>query len=129
MMGMFEIQVLDSYKAPTYADGQAGSLYGQWPPMVNPIRKPGEWQVYDIIFEAPKFKDGKLESPAYVTLMFNGVIVHNRKKLAGPSAHRSLLDYFPGVSEGRIYLQDHGPKETLRFRNIWVRKLTDYDQP
>ena len=129
MMGLFEIQVLDSYRAPTYADGQAGALYGQWPPMVNPIRKPGEWQSYDIVFEAPKFEDGKLVEPAYTTLFFNGVIVHNRKKLNGPSAHRSIEQYAPGVTTGSISLQDHGPAQPLRFRNIWVRKLNGYDQP
>jgi hypothetical protein len=129
IMSLFEVQILDSYKSPTYADGQAGALYGQWPPLVNPIKKPGEWQTYDIIFEAPKFKDGKLESPAYVTVMFNGVIVHHRKKLNGPSAHRTTLEYSPIPPEGRIMLQDHGPRESLRFRNIWVRKLTGYDEP
>jgi hypothetical protein len=129
LMGMFELQVLDSYKANTYADGQAGAMYGQWSPMVNPMRKPGEWQTYDIVFETPKFQDGKLVSPAYVTLLFNGVVVHHRQKYYGPSAHRSIQDYFPMSAEGRISLQDHGPKEKLRFRNIWVRKLTGYDQP
>ncbi len=129
LMGLFEIQVLDSYKHATYADGQAASLYGQWPPLVNPIKKPGEWQSYDIIFEAPKFEGEKLISPAYVTLLFNGVIVHNRQKLNGPSAHASVLPYTPIPSEARISLQDHGPREQLRYRNIWVRKLTGYDQP
>lgn len=127
IMGLFELQILDSYKSATYADGQAGAVYGQWPPMVNPIRKPGEWQTYDIIFESPKFKDGKLVSPAYVTLLFNGVMVHNHQKYNGPSAHASIEDYSPIPAEGSILLQDHGPREKLRFRNIWVRPIKGYD--
>jgi hypothetical protein len=126
-MNSFEVQVLDSYKSATYADGQAAAMYGQWAPLVNPIRKPGEWQTYDIVFEAPKFADGKLTSPAYVTVFFNGVVVHNRQKFVGPSTHRAVQDYYPMSPEGRISLQDHGDK--LRFRNIWARKLTGYDQP
>ena len=128
MMGLFEVQVLDSYKAATYADGQAGAMYGQYPPRVNPIKRPGEWQSYDIVFETPKFDSGKLVSPAYVTLFFNGVMVHHRQQYNGPSAHRSVEGYRFLPSEGRISLQDHGPKEKLRFRNIWVRKLTAYDE-
>lgn len=127
-LNQFEVQVLDSYNAPTYADGQAGALYGQRPPLVNPIRKPGEWQVYDIIFESPRFESGKLVKPAYLTVFFNGVMVHNRYELAGPTVHRSIAPYSPMSSEGRISLQDHGPKEKLRFRNIWARKLRGYDE-
>lgn len=128
-LGNFEMQVLDSYKSPTYADGQAGALYGQYPPRVNPIKKPGEWQVYDAVFEAPKFEGDKLVSPAYITLFFNGVMVHNRQVLHGPTTHRTVELYKPMSPEGRISLQDHGPKEKLRFRNIWVRRLKGYDQP
>lgn len=129
LMNRFELQVLDSYKSPTYADGQAGSLYGQWPPLVNPIRKPGEWQSYDVIFEAPRFEGEKLVSPAYVTLFFNGVLVHNHQKLNGPTAHQAVEPYSPMPAEDHISLQDHGPRQPLRFRNIWVRRLTGYDQP
>jgi len=129
LMGVFEVQVLDSYKDTTYADGQAGAIYGQWPPLVNPIRPEGQWNVYDIVFTAPKWNGGKLVEPAYETIFFNGVLVHNHQKLNGPSAHRAILPYSDPVSEGPILLQDHGPKEPLRFRNIWVRRLKDYDQP
>lgn len=128
-LGNYEVQVLDSYKSATYADGQAGALYGQYPPRVNPMRPPGEWQVYDIVFEAPRFEGDKLTSPAYLTVFFNGVMVHNRQVLHGPTTHRSVVTYTPGPSEGRISLQDHGPKEKLRFRNIWARRLKGYDQP
>ena len=75
----YEIQVLDSYNNPTYADGQAGAMYGQWPPLANVARRPGEWQSYDIVFEAPRFENGKLVKPAFQTVFWNGVIVHNRK--------------------------------------------------
>lgn len=129
MMSRYEIQVLDSYHAATYADGQAGAIYGQWPPLVNPIRKPGEWQSYDIVFRAPRFDGNKLTSPAYVTLFFNGVLVHDHQKLNGPTGHRVVLPYKPQPAEDRIYLQDHGSTRPVRFRNIWVRKLKDYDQP
>jgi hypothetical protein len=129
LQSLYEVQVLDSYRAPTYADGQAGAMYGQWPPMVNPMTKPGTWQTYDIFFEAPKFEGGKLVSPAYVTLLFNGVLVHNHQKYNGPTAHREVLGYTDMVTEGRLALQDHGPAQPLRFRNIWIRKLKGYDQP
>jgi Domain of Unknown Function (DUF1080) len=123
----YEIQVLDSYESPTYADGQAASIYGQYPPLVNASRKPGEWQVYDIAFTAPRFKpDGTLQSPAYVTLFHNGVLVHNHTAMIGPMAHRHIAPYTPHGSKGRIALQDHG--HPVRFRNIWVRNTRDYDQ-
>ena len=81
LMSLYEIQVLDSFENRSYADGQAGSIYGQWPPLANVARKPGEWQTYDIIFEAPTFENGKLVKPAYQTVFWNGVIVHNRKEV------------------------------------------------
>jgi hypothetical protein len=129
VMGRFEVQVLDSYKAPTYADGQAGAIYGQWPPLVNPIRPPGQWQTYDIYFTAPKFDGEKLVSPAYETVVFNGVLVHNHTKLNGPTANGSIPNYVPGEVEGPLRLQDHNSTRTVHFRNIWVRPLKDYDQP
>lgn len=129
LMDLFEIQVLDSYKSATYADGQAGALYGQWPPLVNPVRKPGEWQSYDIIFEAPKFEGDKLVSPAYVTLFINGVLAHNHRKLNGPSAHQAVLPYTPIPPKGHIHLQDHGDAHPPKYRNIWIRDLAGYDQP
>jgi hypothetical protein len=126
LMGLFETQVLDSYNSPTYADGQAGAIYGQWPPLVNATRKPGEWQAYDIVFEAPKFEGDRLVKPAYITVFLNGVLLHNRKEEMGPTQHRQLAKYVPGPSEGPIVLQDHS--HPVRYRNIWVRRLAGYDQ-
>ena len=83
LMGRYEIQVLDSYRNPTYADGQAGAIYGQWPPLANATRAPGEWQSYDIVFEAPKFEGGKLSTPAYFTVFLNGILLHNRQASIG----------------------------------------------
>jgi hypothetical protein len=127
LMSRYEIQVLDSWRNVTYADGQAGSLYGQWPPLVNPIRKPGEWQAYDIVFEAPKFEGQKLVKPAYATLFFNGVLVHHRKEILGTMVHRRLAVYTPHGDEEPISLQDHG--HPVRYRNIWARRILPYDQP
>jgi hypothetical protein len=127
LMGRYEVQVLDSYDNPTYADGQAGALYGQWPPLVNPVRKPGEWQVYDIVFEAPKFEGEKLVKPAYFTVFMNGVLLHNRKESMGPMVYRQVAHYSPQPAEDSLVLQNHDAK--VRFRNIWIRRLTGYDQP
>jgi hypothetical protein len=123
LMGCYEIQVLDSYENATYADGQAAALYGQTPPMVNACRAPGEWQTYDIIFTAPVFEDGKLVSPAYVTLLHNGVLVHNHVALLGRTSHKSLAKYTPHGPAAPISLQDHG--NPVRFRNIWIRPLPE----
>jgi hypothetical protein len=129
LMSKYEIQVLDSYRAPTYADGQAGAIYGQWPPLVNPMRKPGEWQSYDVIFNAPKFEGDKLVEPAYMTVFFNGVLIHNHQKLNGPTQHRVILPYEPGPAEERLALQDHDSSRPVRYRNIWIRRLKGYDEP
>jgi len=129
LMSRYEVQVLDSYRAPTYADGQAAAIYGQWPPLVNPQRPPGQWQTYDIIFTAPKFDGDRLVEPAYETVIFNGVVVHNHQKLNGPTGHRVVTPESPVAPEERLYLQDHGPSHPLHFRNIWIRKLKGYDQP
>jgi Domain of Unknown Function (DUF1080) len=127
IMDKYEIQVLDTLDNKTYADGQAGAIYGQWPPMVNPIRPAGQWNVYDIVFEAPKFEAGKLVKPAYVTLFFNGVAVHNRQEVVGPMAHREIHKYQPHGVEEPFCLQDHDPTTHVRYRNIWARKLKGYD--
>jgi hypothetical protein len=127
LQGRYEVQVLDSYQNPTYADGQAGALYGQWPPLVNAVRKPGEWQAYDIIFEAPRFDGSRLIKPAYITVFLNGVLLHNHKELMGPTVHRELAKYTPHPAEDSLVLQDH--QEPLRYRNIWIRKLGNYDEP
>jgi hypothetical protein len=127
LQGRYEVQVLDSYQNPTYADGQAGAIYGQWPPLVNPTRKPGEWQSYDIVFEAPRFQDGALAKPAYLTVFLNGVLLHNRREVVGPTVHRALAKYLPQPTEDSLMLQDHGTP--VRYRNIWVRRIGGYDRP
>lgn len=125
--GRYEVQVLDSYDNPTYADGQAGSLYGQKPPLVNATRPPGQWNVYDIVFVAPRFADdGKLLSPARVTVIHNGIVVQLDEELLGPTSHRSKPEYRPHGPKGAIRLQDHG--NPMRFRNIWIRPL-DLERP
>ena len=125
--GQYEIQVLDSYKSPTYADGHCAAIYGQYPPLVNACRKPGEWQTYDIIFNGPRFADGKVTRPAYATVIHNGVVVHNHTEVLGPCTFRGLPKYSPHGEKGVISLQDHG--HPVRFRNIWIRELKEYDQP
>jgi hypothetical protein len=126
--GRYEIQVLDSFQNRTYADGQASAIYGQFPPLVNAARPPGQWQTYDIIFKAPRFRaDHSLESPAYVTMLHNGVLVHDHRPLIGAMAYRAVGRYTPHGPKGPILLQDHG--NPVRFRNIWVRELADSDQP
>jgi hypothetical protein len=127
LQGLYEVQVLDSYQNPTYADGQAGALYGQWPPLVNAVRKPGEWQTYDIVFEAPKMDGEKVLKPAYMTVFLNGVLLHNRKELMGPTVHRQLARYAPQPAEAPLVLQDH--QHPVRYRNIWIRRLGNYDEP
>lgn len=121
IMTQYEIQVLDSYNNPTYADGQAGSVYGQYPPMVNPIRKPGEWNVYDIIWEAPRFRGPDLAKPAYVTVIFNGVLVQHRREVLGRMAHRVVGTYEAHEPQMPLALQDHDVP--VRYRNIWARRL------
>jgi hypothetical protein len=126
LMSRYEVQVLDSYQHATYADGQAGAMYGQWPPLVNPIRKPGEWNVYDIMFEAPRFEGGKLAKPAYQTVLFNGVLVHLHQPIVGATVYRRVAQYSPHADEEPLQLQDHG--HPVRFRNVWVRRLMGYDR-
>jgi hypothetical protein len=124
MMGRYEIQVLDSFDNVSYADGQAGAMYGQYPPLVNPARKPGEWQTYDLVFEVPRFEGDKLVKPAHVTLFFNGVVVHNRQASIGQVAHRQVGKYAPHEPEAPLMLQDH--RNPVRYRNIWIRRLGKY---
>jgi hypothetical protein len=120
-MSLYEIQVLDAYNNPTYADGQAGAIYGQYPPLANAARKPGEWQTYDIVFEAPKFDGDKLVKPAYQTVIWNGVVVHLHKEVMGPMVYRQVAHYTPHAPELPLSLQDH--HNAVRYRNVWVRKL------
>ena len=122
LMGRFEVQVLDCFNNLTYPDGTTGALYGQYPPLVNACRPPGEWQTYDIIFTAPRFgSDGALKSPAYATVIQNGILVQNHSALLGPTEHRKLAAYTPMPATGPIALQDH--HHPVRYRNIWVRPL------
>lgn len=124
MGGRYEVQVLDSYRNETYPDGQAGALYGQYPPLVNASRPPGEWQSYDIIFHAPRFDaDGRVTRPALVTVLHNGVLVQDNVELVGPTAHNSRPPYEAHEARLPISLQDHG--DPVRFRNIWLRELND----
>lgn len=117
----YEVQVLDSYESTTYSNGQAGSIYKQHVPLVNPLRKPGEWQSYDIIYTAPRFSDnGRIIHPAYVTILINGVLVQNHVALWGPTEYKGLPVYSTH-GKGSIRLQDHG--NPVSYRNIWVREL------
>ena len=120
----YELQVLDSYNNPTYVNGQAGSIYKQSPPLVNPNRKPGEWQSYDIAWTAPTFNaDGTLKTPAYVTVLFNGVLVQNHFQLTGQTLYIGK-PFYKAYDTAPIKLQAHGDKsEPLSFRNIWIREL------
>ncbi len=122
LMGVFEIQIFDSYTVKIYPDGQAASVYGQTPPLVNATRKPGEWQTYDIVFFAPVYKGGKLEMRPRVTVFHNGVLVHHNQEIYGTVAHRKLPgDYPPGQTKAPLLLGGH--HNPVRFRNIWIRPL------
>jgi len=124
LMSTYEVQVLDSYDNRTYPDGQAAAVYGQYPPLVNASRPPGEWQSYDIIFHRPRFdSQGKLLQPARVTVFHNGVLVQDNVTLSGPTAHRRRPPYAAHPDRLPIHLQDHG--SPVRYRNIWIRALTD----
>src|ERR1700748_608148 len=123
----YELQVLDSYNNKTYVNGMAGSLYKQAIPLANPGRKPGEWQTYDVIWNAPVFnEDGSLKTPAHATVFFNGVLVENNFELKGPTLYIGKPGYTATTAHGPapIKLQAHGDKsEPLSFRHIWVREL------
>ena len=127
LMGLYEIQVLDGYENRTYADGTAAAIYGQYPPLVNACRQPGEWQCYDIIWMAPGFDGDRLVRPASVTLLHNGVVAHYHTALLGPTQHRQVASYRPHPPVGPLRLQDHGAR--VRYRNIWYRLLKGYDEP
>jgi len=119
LLGKFEVQVLDSFENPTYPDGQCAALYGQFPPLVDASRRPGQWQTYDIAFRAPTFKGDALDSPAVVTVFHNGVLVQNNQAFWGPTQHQRIDPYTPADAKGPIALQDHG--NPVRYRNIWIR--------
>jgi hypothetical protein len=123
LMDRYEVQVLDSYENPTYVNGQLGSIYKQYPPLVNPARPPGEWQTYDIIFIAPRFNaDGSVASPARMTVLLNGVLVQYDAVLRGPTVWRGQPKYSPHPAKVPISLQNHG--DLVAYRNIWVREIT-----
>jgi hypothetical protein len=123
-MQRYELQILDGYQNPTYADGTVGAVYGWKPPLVNAARKPGEWQSYDIVFERPRFAaDGALVRPAYVTAFLNGVLVQNHQAMLGTTIWRKVAGYTAHGDAAPIQLQDHD--SPVSFRNIWVRPLTE----
>ena len=122
LMGLYELQVLDSFENTTYFDGQAGSIYKQTAPLANAMRKPGEWNYYDIIFTVPKFKgNGDIDQPGHVTLIQNGVLMLNHFELMGPTNFIDAPHYKPHAETGPISLQFHG--DPVKFRNIWVREI------
>lgn len=128
LMDRFEIQVLDSYNADTYADGQAGAIYGQYPPIANASRPPGQWQTYDIAFRRPRFDTaGKLREPARITLFHNGILVQNNEEPFGPTSWLKWLPYKNDGARGPLSLQDHS--HPVRYRNIWVRELSERAEP
>lgn len=124
LQNTYEIQVLDSYQNPTYINGQAGSVYKQTPPLVNAMRPPGQWNTYDIIYTAPRFKEnGALFSPASVTVIHNGIVIQNNTQITGHTPNVGLPKYTVH-GKGPIRLQDHGdPSAPLSFRNIWIREM------
>ena len=122
LMNKYELQVLDSYASKTYADGQAGALYGQFPPLVNASRPPGTWQSYDIVFHGPRFdSSGRLLRPATMTVLHNGVLVQDHATLTGPTGHYARPPYEVHPEKLPILLQDHS--HPVRYRNIWLREL------
>jgi hypothetical protein len=121
LMGRYEVQVLDAWNNPTYADGQAAAVYGQYPPLANPAKKPGEWNTYDIVFEAPRLDGDKVLKPAFITVFFNGVLAQNHQESMGPMVYRQVAHYVAQPAEDSLVLQNHN--SPVRFRNIWVRRL------
>ena len=122
--GGYELQIMDSYRNPTYVNGQAGSIYKQYIPLVNASRKPGAWQAYDVVWTAPVFSaDGRLVTPAYVTALYNGVLVQNHVPLKGGTLYIGTPAY-KAHGPAPILLQAHGDASApISFRNIWVREL------
>jgi hypothetical protein len=120
LQSMYEVQILDSYHNKTYPDGQAASIYKQYPPLVNACFPPGQWQTYDIVFHAPEFDSSGMEiKPGYLTVLHNGVLVQYHSKLKGPT--QASAAKYPATEKNPIMLQDHG--NPVRYRNIWVREL------
>jgi hypothetical protein len=127
LMGLYEVQVLDGFGNRTYADGTTAAIYGQFPPLVNACRKPGEWQAYDIVFRRPRFDtDGTVRMPARMTVFHNGILVHDNAVLTGPTSHKVRLPYKAHSERLPLGLQDHGCP--VRYRNIWLRDLEGKDR-
>jgi hypothetical protein len=121
-MGLYEVQILDSYNNPTYVNGQAGAVYKQHIPLVNASRPPGEWQSYDIVFVAPRFGPaGVVQTPGRLTVFHNGVLVQLDVEIKGATGHRGYPAYTPHAAKLPLQLQDHS--NPIAFRNIWVREL------
>ena len=128
LMGLYEVQVLDSYENDTYADGQAAAIYGQYPPLVNACLPPGEWQSYDVVFRRPRFhEDGTVAKPARITVFHNGILVQDDVELWGPTAWLQHRPYERHPDKLPISLQDHG--NPVRYRNIWLRELREPEEP
>ncbi len=123
LMGLYEVQVLDSFENETYADGQAGAIYGQFPPLVNACRKPGEWQSYDIVFRRPRFENDSLAKPARLTVFHNGVVIQDSVEAWGPTSWMQYHEPTPHADRLPLSLQDHG--NPVRFRNVWIRELSE----
>ena len=124
LMGLYEVQVLDSYQNDTYPDGQAAAIYGQYPPLVNVCRPPGEWQTYDIVFRRPRFRpDGGLVTPARITVIHNGILVQDNVEPWGPTTWLQALPYTAQPDKLPLGFQDHG--NPVRYRNIWLRELPE----
>jgi hypothetical protein len=121
LMGLYEIQIFDSFSEKIYPDGQAAAIYGQTPPLVNGCRPPGEWQTYDIVFTAPVFEGERLVGPPRVTMFHNGLLVHLDQEIKGETGHRILPEFKKKANQGPIQLSGHNCP--VRFRNIWVRAL------
>ncbi len=127
IMGKYEVQIFDSWHEhpqQIYPDGQAASIYGQTPPLVNACMPAGQWQSFDIVFTAPVFEDGKLTKPPFITMYHNGVLVHLNQRIMGEMAHRDIVPCQPHAAKLPLVLQGHG--SPLQFRNIWIRPL-DHD--
>jgi len=120
-MGLFEIQIFDSFHEKIYPDGQCGDICGQTPSLVNVTRPPDEWQSFDIVFTAPEFAGDQLTPPARVTVLQNGVLVQANAEIHGTTGHRIIPEYQPKISRGPLTLGGHG--WPVRFRNLWLRPL------
>ncbi len=120
-MSLYELQIYDSFSSKIYADGSAAAVYGQTPPMVNVCRPPGQWQSFDVVFKAPVFRGGTCAEPALLSVLHNGVLVHNNTKILGPTGHKTASPYQVHAAKLPLKLQGHA--SPVEFRNIWIREL------